>query len=78
MLGLINPPLSNIVYLVIFPILGGYYHYTRVRGAVVATTYPMFYPKHGSPNFYMKKVMLKFLSHFGIPMLFIMVSMSLS
>ena len=31
---------------------------------VVATRDPMFYPKHESPNFYMQKVILKFLSHF--------------
>ena len=35
MLGLINPPLSNIVYLVIFPNLGSYYHYTIVCGTHV-------------------------------------------
>ena len=31
-LGLSNPPLSNIDDLVIFPNLGSYYHYTRVWG----------------------------------------------
>ena len=45
---------------------------------VVDTTDPMFYPKNmGAPIFY-AKVMFKFLSLFGVPMLFIMVSMSLS
>ena len=31
-LGLINPPLSNIVYLVYLPNLGGNYYCTRVWG----------------------------------------------
>ena len=32
LLGLINPPWSNLVYLVYFPNLGGNYYYTRVWG----------------------------------------------
>ena len=41
LLGLINPPLSNIVYLVIFPNLGGYYHYTRVWETHLWVIYPL-------------------------------------
>ena len=42
-LGLINPPLSNIVHLVIFPNLGSYYHYTRVWGTQIEVICHLFH-----------------------------------